>query len=572
MVFSPDACDNAGKKEDRDAVVERFSNNKRLNQLLKSVIAEVKLYAEDQIKHIKKLTEIGLALSIEKNISRLLELIVDEARSLSNADAGTLYIVDNVQKHLRFEIMQNDSMNTRMGGTSDAKITLPHVPLYTGGEPNHSNVSSYVALTGNTVNIADVYEAEGFDFRGPRQYDKATGYRSKSMLVIPLKNHENEIIGVLQLLNAQDPETREVLAFSTEYVDLIAALASQAAVALTNTQLIEDLKNLFYAFIESIATAIDEKSPYTGGHIDRVVNLTMMIADRINRTREGAFKDICFNESEMEELRLSAWMHDVGKITTPEYIVDKSSKLETIFDRTQLVETRFKLIEKSLENSYLQKKIKLLENTNLLPENELRQLENEFKNEVGALHEEIKFVQTCNRSGEFMSDRNIDMLNAIAGKTCALFEKEQPYLTPDEVRNLSIRKGTLADNERKIIENHAAMTLKILSQLPFPNRLSRVPEFAAGHHEKLDGTGYPRGLTEKDLPLQTRILAVADIFEALTAKDRPYKKPMKLSEAVKIMGFMKKDNHIDPDIYDLFINEGLHLEYAQNEMNPDQID
>lgn len=572
MVFSPDAHDNEGKKEDRDAVADRFSNDKRLNQLLKSVIAEVKLYAEDQIKHIKKVAEIGLALSIEKDICKLLELIVDEARSLSNADAGTLYIVNNNEKHLRFEIMQNDSMNTRMGGTSGVEISLPHVPLYIGGEPNHSNVSSYVALTGNTVNIADVYEAEGFDFRGPRQYDNATGYRSKSMLVIPLKNHENEIIGVLQLLNAQDPETREVLPFSTEYVDLIAALASQAAVALTNMQLIEDLKNLFYAFIESIATAIDEKSPYTGGHIDRVVNLTMMIADRINRTREGAFRDTCFNENEMEELRLAAWMHDVGKITTPEYIVDKSSKLETIFDRTQLVETRFKLIEKSLENNFLQKKIKLLESTNHLPENELRQLENDFKNEISALHEEIKFIQTCNRPGEFMSDHNIDLLNAIAGKTCALFEKEQPYLTQDEVKNLSIRKGTLADNERKIIENHAAMTLKILSQLPFPNRLSRVPEFACGHHEKLDGTGYPRGLTEKDLPLQTRILAVADIFEALTAKDRPYKKPMKLSEAVKIMGFMKKDHHIDPDIYDLFINEGLHLEYAQKEMNPDQID
>jgi HD-GYP domain-containing protein (c-di-GMP phosphodiesterase class II) len=572
MDFSPDTGNSAGEKEDRDGIVDRFSHDKRLNQLLKSVITEVKLYAEDQIKHIKKLAEIGLALSVEKNISRLLELIVDEARSLSNADAGTLYILDSNQKHLRFEIMQNDSMDTRMGGTSGVEITLPHVPLYAQGQPNHSNVSSYVALTGKTVNIPDVYEAEGFDFRGPRQYDNATGYRSKSMLVIPLKNHENVIIGVLQLLNAQDPETREVLPFSTEYVDLIGALASQAAVALTNTQLVEDLKNLFYSFIKSIATAIDEKSPYTGGHINRVVNLTMMIADRVNQTRQGPFKDISFTENEIEELRLAAWMHDVGKITTPEYIVDKSSKLETIFDRTQLVETRFKLIEKSLENKYLLNKVKLLEDKNSLAADELRQVENDFKDNISRLREEMKFVAACNRPGEFMSDGNIDLLNAIAGKTCDLFEKEQPYLTQDEVKNLSIRKGTLAENERKIIENHAAMTLKILNQLPFPSRLSRVPEFAAGHHEKLDGTGYPRGLSAKDLPLQTRILAVADIFEALTAKDRPYKKPMKLSEAVKIMGFMKKDTHIDPDLYDLFINENLHLEYAQKEMNPDQID
>ncbi len=572
MAHSSDPDRHSNNQSPQDLDFDQLSQDSRLNKLLKSVIAEVKLYAEDQIKHIKQLAQIGLALSVEKNISRLLELIVDEARDLSNADGGTLYILDSRHKHLRGEIVQTDSMNIRMGGTSGVEITLPHVPLYSDNKPNYANVSSYVALTDEAVNIPDVYEAEGFDFTGPRKFDESTGYRSKSMLVIPLKNHENVIIGVIQLINAQNPETGEVIEFSREYADLIAALASQAAVALTNTQLIEDLKNLFYSFIQSIATAIDEKSPYTGGHINRVVYLTMTIAEKINEVNQGPFKDICFSDNEMEELRLAAWMHDVGKITTPEHVVDKSSKLETIFDRTELIETRFGSIEKSIENEYLHNKIKLLEKGSSITTDELKDLDKQFKEDISQIHEEYEFIKTCNNPGEFMNDENIQRIKEIADKTYVLLQKKQHYLTDNEAKNLSIRKGTLDENERKIIENHATMTLNILNQLPFPNRLAKVPEYASGHHEKLDGSGYPRGLMEKDLPLQTRILAIADVFEALTAKDRPYKKPMSLSQAVKIMGFMKNDNHIDPDIYDLFIDNSLHYQYAEKEMNPEQID
>ncbi|MFO7963314.1 MAG: HD domain-containing phosphohydrolase [Desulfobacterales bacterium] len=549
--------------------VDVLSNDKRLNRLLNSVITEVRLYAEDQIKRIKKLAEIGLALSVEKDIGRLLELIVDEARALSNADGGTLYILDGKKRRLRFEILQNTSMNTRMGGTSGGRMTFTDVPLYINGRPNYSNVSSYVALTGKSVNIPDVYQADGFDFRGPREYDKTTGYRSKSMLVIPLKDHENDIIGVLQLLNAVDPETNEVIAFSTEYAELIAALASQAAVALTNTQLIEDLKNLFYAFIKSIATAIDEKSPYTGGHINRVVDLTMMIAEHVNRCETGPLKDVFFSNDELEELRMAAWMHDVGKITTPEYIVDKASKLETIFDRAELIETRFNLIEKTLENEYLTEKLRLLEDRN---KKEPDRLEKQYKEDAKRLREDLELIKNCNLPGGMITDETINALTAIGRKSCTIRKKYQPYLTENELKNLSVRRGTLIDEERKVVENHAAVTLKILQQLPFPKRLSRVPEIAGGHHERLDGTGYPRRLIEKDLPLQTRILAIADVFEALTAKDRPYKKPMKLSQAIEIMEEMKQARHIDPDIYDLFIQTGLYLAYARKEVNPDQMD
>jgi HD-GYP domain-containing protein (c-di-GMP phosphodiesterase class II) len=545
--------------------------DRRLGRLLETVVDEVKLYANAQIGHIEKLAQIGLALSGEKNVDRLLEMIVDEARELTFADAGTLYIVDDAGRHLDFVILQNDTMNTRMGGTSGVEITLPSVPMYKeDGSPNHQNVSSYAALTNEIVNIEDVYVAEGFDFTGPRKYDQATGYRSKSMLVIPMQNHENDIIGVLQLLNAKDEETQEVAPFAKEYVDLVASLASQAAVALTNARLIRDLKELLYSFIRSIASAIDAKSPYTKGHIDRVVELTMLIADAVNAAGEGPYGASDLSEDELEELKLAAWMHDVGKITTPEFVVDKSTKLETIFDRVELIKSRFAYIEKSIEADHYRNMARLAQAQT--SQSEIRRIEDAMHKALEELREERDFVLSCNNPGEFMDDDKIERLRKIAKKTYTRGGERRPYLTENEVENLSIRKGTLTEAERKKIEDHARMTLEMLGELPFPKRLARVPEYAAGHHEKLDGSGYPQGLTKDKLPLQSRILAVADVFEALTARDRPYKKPMKLSMAVKILGFMRKDGHIDGDILDLFLASGAYKAYAEKHLNPDQVD
>jgi len=555
----PFSFKNSNSGTTTDTCIESFAQDKRLDKLLKSVLSEVKDYAEAQIKHIKQGAQIGLALSCEKDINRLLEMIVLEARAMSNADAGTLYITDKENKYLCFMIMQNDTMNVRMGGTSGVDIDLPSVPLYRNGKPNHSNVSSHVAVSGEIVNIPDVYEAEGFDFTGPKKYDATTGYRSKSMLVIPLRNHENDIIGVLQLLNAKNPETGEIIGFSNEYVDEIASLASQAAVALTNTQLIQDLKNLFYAFIKSIATAIDEKSPYTGGHINRVVELSMLIAEKINETKSPPFNDILFNDHEMEEIRIAAWMHDVGKITTPEYVIDKRTKLQTIFDRINLVETRFGLIAKTIENEYLAKKLDLIQKG--ADKEEIRRLDSELSEKLEGLDRDLQVVKACNLPGEFLSDENATRIKDIAARKYLMSDGEHSYLTGEELENLLVRKGSLTDMERKIIENHAAFTFKILTHLPFPRKLINVPEYASGHHEKLDGSGYPRALTAENMPLQSRIIAVADIFEALTAKDRPYKKPMLLSQSLDIMSKMKNDNHIDPDIYNLFIENRLYENY-----------
>lgn len=475
-----------------------LSIDKKLDKLLKSVLKTVKDYAENQLKHIDQSIKIGLALSTEKNIDKLLEMIVLEARAMSNADAGTLYITDKESKYLNFKIVQNDTMNLRMGGTSGTEINFPSIPLYPDGKPNHYNVSSHVAISGEIVNIPDVYEAEGFDFTGPKKYDAKTGYRSKSMIVIPLTNHENNIIGVLQLLNAKNPETGEVIEFSNEYVDDIASLASQAAVALTNTQLIQDLKDLLYAFIKSIAMAIDEKSSYTGGHIKRVVELSMMIAEKINETKNPPFEDIAFDNYEMEELHISAWMHDIGKITTPEYVVDKSTKLQTIFDRIILVETRFNLIRKFIENKYLNRKLELLQKG--ADKKEIDSLDSELVAELKILESDLEFIKSSNLPGEFMSDDKISRIKEIAAKTYLLSDGEHPYITDEEMENLIIRKGSVTEKERKIIENHSAVAYKILSQLPFPKKLHNVPVYASEHHEKLDGSGYPEGLTAKNLP------------------------------------------------------------------------
>ena len=524
------------------------------------------------VKHLKEITRIGTALSVEKNIHKLLEMIVDEARSLTNADAGTLYILDKENNCLQFQILQSDIMDVRLGGTSGKKVDLPSVPLIDDqGNPNHTNVSSHVALTGETISIPDVYDADGFDFSGPREYDKTTGYRSKSMLVIALQNHESEIIGVLQLLNAQNQENGEVISFSPDDIELVVSLASQAAVTLTNSQLIQNLTDLFYAFIKSIATAMDEKSPFTGGHINRVVDLTMMIAQLINDTNQPPFENIHFNEDEMEELRLASWMHDIGKITTPEIIVDKATKLHAFIDRIEFIETRFELIAATIENDFLKRKLQLT-NAGECDSDAITQLDREKAQQLELLTNDFDFLRGVNHGNEFLTDEKFHQLNKIAAKTYQYNGSQRSYLNTDELKNLSIRKGTLTQEEREIIEDHAEVTFKMLNELPFPKIYEMVPEYAAGHHEKLDGSGYPRKLKEEQLPLQSRIMAVADIFEALTAKDRPYKKPMKFTQAIKILSLLKEERHIDPNLHDLVVNSDLLKQYARAHMNPDQID
>lgn len=553
-----------GIPEQAAQAAEQSDGNGESVAVLKARVAEL----AERVGH---LTDIGLALSGEQNRDRLFEMIVDLARSITGADAGTLYIVDDKGANLDWAVLQNDTMGVRLGGAAGKPITLPPVRLYgPDGAENHANVSSHVALTREVVNIEDVYFAEGFDFTGTRKYDASTGYRSRSMLVIPMVNHEGEIIGVLQLLNAKDKTTGAVRAFSPGGLESVRSLASQAAVALTNTQLINGLKDLLYSFMRSIAAAIDAKSPYTRGHIDRVVDLTMRIAAAVNAQAEGPYKDIHFSDDELEELKLAAWMHDVGKITTPVHVVDKATKLETIYDRSETVRTRFALIAQTMRAELLERLL-VMAGTGA-GRDEMRAMAGELDRRRQAVADDLAFVLSCNKPGEFMSDERIARVREIAARTYVDGGETRPWLTPDEADNLCIRKGTLTDAERKIIENHTVVTIDMLSRLPFPKRLSRVPEFAGEHHEKLDGTGYPNHIGGEALSLQARILAVADVFEALTAKDRPYKQPMKLAQAMKIMGFMVKDRHVDPDVFDLFTRSGAYLDYAGAHLDPSQMD
>ena len=299
-----------------------------------------------QIQHdledrLRRLNEIGMALSsVQHNLNALLERILQEARRFTRAEAGTLYLA--VDDHLTFEIIQNDKLQIFVGGSHD-KVDMPPVPI------NKESVSGHVAITGEILNIADVYAEEGPQFEGPRNYDKMTGYHTRSMLVMPMRDHEDQVLGVLQLLNSLSPETGESVAFSAAEVALIESLASQAAVAINNVRLIQDTEALFESFVQVMATAIDERSPYTGGHIRRVAELTMVMAGAINACETGYFAEIEFSEEELEELRLAAWMHDIGKITTPEWVVDKPTKLTTIFDRIELLRTRFALIRREFE-------------------------------------------------------------------------------------------------------------------------------------------------------------------------------------------------------------------------------
>jgi len=510
---------------------------------------------------IHRLNEIGMALSTESDSNKLFEMILEEARNITNADGRTLYSKDR-QGNLKFEILRNDSMNTIMGGSSNVEIPFDPVKLWVDeSTPNQSNVSAYVALTGETVNIKDAYQEEGFDFSGTKSYDQKTGYHSESFLTVPLKNHEDEIIGVMQLINARD-EKNEVIAFDKDMQEQVESLASQGAVALTNKKLVGELKTLFEAFIQLIATAIDKKSEYTGGHCSRVPVITMMLADAVAKTKSGKYKDFSMTEDERYELYIAAWLHDCGKVATPPHVVDKGTKLETIFDRIELIKTRMEILKRDVEIDFLKKQLN----------GSLPVFDEEYKNTIKKIDENIKFIESCNVGGEFMKPELQERIISISEQKLILNNKEMNILTKEEVRNLNITKGTLLPEERDIINDHISITIDMLDQLPYPKNLKNIPEFAGGHHEKMDGTGYPKGLKADQMSPQAKIMAIADIYEALTAADRPYKDGKKLSQAMRIMGFMKNDYHIDDDLFEIFVSSGVYKEYADEHVPINQID
>lgn len=528
---------------------------------------------EDLLQRLDQINAIGIALSAEKDNDKLLEQILLGAKQLTNADGGTLYSLteeeDVTQRRLRFEIMRTDSLGIAMGGTTGKPIPIPPIPLYDPqGKPVLDKVVTNSVIRNTTINIPDAYQAKDFDFTGTRAFDEKMKYRSTSFLTIPMKNHENDIIGVLQLLNARDRKTGEIVPFSKHDQMLAESLASQAAVAWTNKRLIDELKHLFNSLVKLIADSIDGKSPYTGGHCKRVPIVTMALAEAAIRADEGTFKDFTLNPDELYELETAAWLHDCGKISTPEYVMDKATKLETIYDRVYAVDSRFEVLKRDLEIEKLKAILQARER-----QEDTTPIEQEYQEKLAILNQEQDFIRRSNTGGEFMKPEDQERVRRISKRYYTQSDgKEIRLLNCNEVYNLIINRGTLNQEEREVINNHVTMTIKMLKSLPFPKSLKHVVEYAGGHHEQLNGKGYPYGLKGDQLSMQARIIALADIFEALTASDRPYKKAKTLSEAMKIMGFMVKDQHIDPDLFALFVKEKLYLNYANEYLRSDQLD
>ncbi len=543
-----------------------FSENPRINILIENILNDLCPFLEQQAKEISELTTLGKALGTGKDISVLLEMILSLARKFTNADGGTLYLVDNNQKKLVFTVIQNKSLEIKKTGSP---INLPGVSLYHGEAPNLTNVSAYAFHTGEIINIKDVYKIKKFQFKGTKQFDASLHYRSKSMIVIPMRNHEDDIIGILQLINATNISSNKTISFSKEDQDKAAALASQASVILTQQFLILEMRELFEAFIKAIAISIDEKSKHTGGHIQRVTELCMMLAQKINEDKTY-FKNQVLSDDQMDELRMAALMHDTGKITTPDHVMSKSTRLETLYDRIELIKVRFDLFKTHLKLLAAEEKLSLFDHRQ--KKKEIKKIDRLCSEKIKTLEKEFETLSLINKNKQTLDKNLIGHLKEIYKKIHTISGRTIPYLSDDEFDNLSIPQGTLTPKERKIINNHAYLTTKILDKLPWPKKLSNLPSIAGAHHEKLDGSGYPLQLKKNDLNMQARILSIADIFEALSAPDRPYKEPMKLSQTVKLLTQMGEKNHIDRHIVTLFFKSNTHIKYAKKYLSTAQFD
>lgn len=517
-------------------------------------------------QRLHQLTEVSVALGETHDTAALLDRILRVAKHMTDADGGTLYRPSEDRKSLCFHISINDTLGICQGGVSGKPIDIAPVPLYDSyGNKNIASVAAYAANFNQSVNIEDVYKADVFNFSGMRSFDATFGYRSQSILTVPMTDHEGELAGVLQLVNARNPETGAIVAFTQTDQRFIEALAAQAAVALTNQLLIQQLENLLESLVNLINIGIDEKSPYTGRHCQFVPELTMMLAEAVHATGTGPLAHFRMSDADRKELWLAGLLHDCGKITTPVHVVDKATKLETIFDRIHLVDTRFEVLLRDCEIRALRARCE--------PGANVAAIEDRLRSEQTRIRADRDFLRRANVGGEGMSLDDQERVRRIAGyRWTGPDGREQDFLSEDEVRNLTVRFGTLTEDERKIINNHIDVSVRMLESLPWPKHLKNVPEYAGGHHERMDGKGYPKGLTKEQMSVQARIMAIADIFEALTACDRPYKKGKKLSESLHILGKFALNGHIDPDLFDIFVRNRVYLQFAHKNMDAHQID
>lgn len=528
----------------------------------------------EMLQHIKDkanlrhLVDISIRLSSEKDASKLLNEIFQVLMSVANADAGSIYSITKNQQ-LKFETVVNKSLDLHLKGDENSPISFPNIDLYIDGKENKTAIVAHAVNSGEYINIPDAYAVLPFDMSAARNMDSRTGYRTKSILTIPLKDHVDDIIGVIQLINTKD-EQGNIIPFSDELVTLTRSFASLGAISLTNSTLIKGMEELFTTFAETIAMAIDEKSPHTGGHCKRVPALTLMLADAIHANTKGPLASFSMSESDRHELNIAGWLHDCGKIATPDHIMEKSTKLETIFDRIEYIDAKFEIVKRDLDLDYQQQIITALKENKPI---KVTQLERQLDRELKQLSLDRALIRKVNIGGEFLDENELKAIQRIAKKYYLKVNgKRMQLLNDDELENLSIRRGTLSEHERDIMKRHMDVTANILNTLPFPKHLSNVTEYALGHHEKLDGTGYPRGLTKEQMSVPARLMAIADIFEALSAVDRPYKKAKPVSECLHIIGQMVERNHIDADIFAIFIESEVYKQYILEFATHEQLD
>jgi HD-GYP domain-containing protein (c-di-GMP phosphodiesterase class II)/HAMP domain-containing protein len=609
--------DFAGRIPDSSPIIE-FEELARAFLLMKETLSARTRALEVSGQKLERIIQLGIAMSAESDTERLLELILQGAKEISHADGGSLYLKEESES-LAFRIVINESLGIYQGGLSGHPIVMPSVPLSRGGKPNMNNVVSYAYHTRKTVSIDDAYQEPNFDFSGTREFDEMNGYRSRSFLTVPLSLQGGRIIGALQLINSVSPDTGEIIPFSTDIQSFVEALSAEAAAVLNNKSLMEAQRRLFESLIHLIAGAIDTKSPYTGGHCARVPELAMMLADAAEKTETGPLASFRFADSDdRHAFRIAAWLHDSGKVTTPEFVVDKAVKLETITNRIHEIRTRFEVVLRD---------IRLAEKDALLAGSDPGEAAKLREAEEASLMEDFRFVAECNDGACVTDEARTARLKAIAARTwyryfrkdlgLSLQEQERyiscgtesgpgweplladkpEHIIPNpavrhsmyerygfklphpgclynhgEIYNLSIRQGTLTTEERYKINEHIMQTIVMLDQLSFPETLARVPEYAGTHHETLTGSGYPCGIDAGGLSYPSRIMAIADIFEALTASDRPYKRAKPLSEAVSILHGMKQAGLIDADLFRLFLSSGVYKRYADRFLSREQLD
>ena len=471
-------------------------------------------------KELREIVRTGILLTTEKDRGKLLTKILSTSMELTNCDAGRLYLCNN--DTLDFNIMKSLSRGEIKGGTDDI-IDLPPVPM------TEDNICAYAVLHRELINIEDVYEEnDRFVFEGTRNYDELMKYHTKSMLVVPMVDVDDVVIGVMQLINAMDSEGR-IIPFSTDMEFVLRSLGSQAAVAVSNMMYMEEIKCQMHSFVEAFAMAVDKRTPYNGSHTRKVKRYAMKLADQINKLyREGKYEEY-FDDNRKEQLELAAAVHDIGKMVVPLSIMNKSTRLN---GDDRIIEERYKLISAYYEIDYLKGKIS----------------EEEKNKKQKELDDILRFIRQIN-GNSVLIDEMINRVNDIASKSYTTESGEKiMYLTDYETECLTIKKGTLTNNERKEMENHVVMTNTILEKVHFNSHYKNVKKYASTHHEYLNGTGYPLGLKGDELELESRILTVVDIYDALTSADRPYKHPIPSDRAFAILHNMAADGKVDDSL------------------------